>query len=107
MTPVASLLEGALARRFIEEHGAGGTDVERRDLADHRDADEEVAAAQHQRSDALALGAEDERERDLHVDLPGRLALLRDRPADPQAGRLELLERARDVGDERDARMLG
>src|SRR5918996_4181998 len=61
-----------LPRHLVQKQRSGHADVEGLDLSSERDGDRAVACAPDERSHALALGAEDERQAAVELGLPQR-----------------------------------
>src|SRR5581483_8638083 len=91
---------------LVQHDGRRHRSVQRRDLTAHRNAHAEVAVRHDAGANALAFGADDDGERPVELRLVQRSALgiRRDRPV---AFLFELLERAREVHDADDGRVLG
>ena len=96
----------ALGDRLEQQDGTGHGGVERPDRAAHRDPHEQVAAASDGGPEALALAADDDRERAAQVRLAGRQRRVRLGAGDPQAVAVQVGERARQVVDRAEQEVL-
>ena len=96
----------ALGDRLEQQDRAGDGGVERPDRAAHRDPHEQVAASADRRSQALALAADDDRQRPAQVGLTGGQRRVRLGAGDPQAVGVEVGQGARQVVDRAEEEML-
>src|SRR5581483_3569119 len=91
-----------LAQRLVQDDGARGGRVQRRDLPFHRDPHHLIATLEHEAADALALAADDDRGRAAIVDLVVEELAGLVGADDPDALLLERVDRlpeVRDLGD--------
>ena len=86
------------ARPRTEDRPGHGR-VQRSDDAPHRDPHDEIAAAADGRPQALALAADDDRQRAAESALPGGQRRIRLGAGDPQAAAVEIAQGARQVVD--------
>ena len=90
----------ALAEGLVQHQRARHRGVQRLDAAGrHRDLHQHVARLAHQAAQARAFGADHDRHGPAQVGRPVRLLGFDGQAEGPDATRLELLERARQVGD--------
>src|SRR4051794_16722573 len=96
----------ALPLCLVEQQRRGDTDVQRFDVACHRDRDELVAGLAHERAQTLALGSEHEGYAAAQIRLPHRLRTVADGTEDPEVPTLDLAEVAREIRDDGDGHVL-
>lgn len=95
-----------LPDRFVEHGGRGGRDVQRFDMAAHREADQAVAALPREVAEAVFLAAQAEHDLAGEIDLPRRIAGGVG-AVDPEPVLLELGDGHRRVRDALDREPLG
>src|SRR5262245_13315123 len=96
----------SLALHLVAEDGRRRPNVERFDLAAHRDAHQEVTTLRHQRPHTRSLATQHEADGPGEVDLPGRLPSLYDAPHDPDALFLQNFKHLNDICLPGDRQML-
>ena len=97
---------GSLAERLVHDDRAGDGDVERRDAADHGDAEEIIAGFFDEVVESGAFGTEDETAILVEVEVGVVRGAALVESDDPDVGFFELLESTGDVGDAGDGDML-
>src|SRR6478672_653366 len=97
------LLTLSLPRRLKEHHARGDRNIQTVDAAVHRDRHDPIAPVANEPSEAAAFGTENNRGREIEIDDIVRVGRVTGEPDRPDAERLQLLDRARDVDFGRDA----